>query len=716
MSIKVHQYDHSDCGAACLASVASYYKLNIQTWKIRQLAGTDLTGTSAYGLVLAAEKIGFDAKGVEISSKELHELPLPAIAHLNLPEGGHHFVVIYKIGKKSVKIMDPAEGRLLNIPMTVFIEQWTKVVILLMPSVNFKTGNYKTSAFNRLWSLIKPHTSIFIQSGFGALAFSVLGISTAVYIQKLTDFVLVGHNKNLLNLMGTIMLAIIIVQLLLGMLHSWFILRVGQNIDSTLITSYYKHLLHLPQRFFDRMRVGELISRINDAIKIRTFINQVAVEAIVDVLIVIISFLVMAVINMPLALLATTIIPVYLLVFFLTTKANRKVEREKMEKVANLEVQLIESIKNSKTIKQLNAEKIFIEKTEIKLMEVLEQVYKSGKTDILSSYNLLSLNRFLTIIILWIGATSVISQEISPGELMSFFAITSFFTSPISRLLSMDKTMQGALIATDRLFEVLDLEREKQSDRAIANETFINGDIHFKNVDFSYKIEQQLLNNFNLTINKQSITALVGDSGSGKSTIGNLLHLLYPIDNGQIRIGNQDINDINLSTLRQKVGIIPQSIELFTGNFIDNIAVGDPQPDMNRIYQIIDKLQLNEIAEHLSEGLNTWLGENANLLSGGQRQRLAIARALYRNPEILFFDEATSYLDDRNERLIKSIIKSLRDEGKTIIIVAHRMTAIDLADQIHVFERGKIIETGSYHELIHQQGRFSEMVRHHVEV
>ncbi len=172
-----------------------------------------------------------------------------------------------------------------------------------------------------------------------------------------------------------------------------------------------------------------------------------------------------------------------------------------------------------------------------------------------------------------------------------------------------------------------------------------------------------------------------------------------------------DIKDIKLSALRQKIGIIPQNIELFTGNLIDNIAVGDPQPDLNRIYQIIDKLHLNEIFDHLSEGLDTWLGENANLLSGGQRQRLAIARTLYKEPEILFFDEATSYLDDRNEKLIKSIIRTLKEEGKTIIIVAHRMTAIDLADQIHVFEKGKIIESGTYQELLAYQGRFSEMIQ-----
>nr|WP_319399632.1 peptidase domain-containing ABC transporter [uncultured Carboxylicivirga sp.] len=714
MSIKIQQYDHADCGAACLASVASFYKLKLRLWKIRELAGTHLSGTSAYGLLKAAEAIGFEAKGIQIEKEELPEIPLPAIAHLKLPEGGHHFVVIYKVGKKKVKVMDPAEGRLINMPIASFTKMWTGIIILLIPSINFKAGIHKESASRKLWNLVKPHNHIFIQSGLGALAFSVLGISTAIYIQKLTDFVLVGHNINLLNLMGVIMLIIIVIQLVLGMLQSWFVLRVGQNIDSTLITGYFQHLLKLPQRFFDSMRVGELISRVNDAIKIRAFINQVAVEATVDILIIAIAYIVMAFINWKLSLLAALVIPIYTLVFFATNKANRKIEREKMKKAAKLEIQLVESLKAGKTIKQMGAEDFFINKTENRLMELLEEVYTSGKIDIFSSYNLTSINRVLTILILWIGAFSVINQQLTPGQLMSFFAITSFFTSPVARLLGMNKTIQGAVIATDRLFEILDLKRETEDRDSQSDEIKLeNGDIHFKNIEFQYTLEQELFKNLSFSIKQGSITALVGDSGSGKSTIGYLLQGLYPIAAGQISIGHSDIQKVNLTQLRKTVGIVPQNIELFAGNLVENIALGESKPDIKRIHKIIDILKLQDIIDNLPEGLNTWLGENANQLSGGQRQRLAIARMLYLDPDIYVFDEATSFLDDRTELGIKNLILDLKNQGKTIIMVAHRMSTINIAEQILVFAKGKIIESGNYKELIKQKGRFFEMVEHH---
>nr|WP_321412101.1 peptidase domain-containing ABC transporter [uncultured Carboxylicivirga sp.] len=714
MSIKVQQFDHADCGAACLASVASFYNLKLRLWKIRELAGTNISGTSAYGLLKAAENIGFEAKGIQIEKDDLQEIPLPAIAHLKLPEGGHHFVVIYKVGKKKIRIMDPAEGRLIKMPISKFLEKWTGICILLLPSLDFKSGTHKESPAQKLWKLIRPHSHIFVQSGIGALAFSTLGISTAIYIQKLTDFVLVGHNKNLLNLMGILMLIIIGVQLILGMLQSWFVLRVGQNIDSTLITGYYKHLLKLPQRFFDSMRVGELISRINDAIKIRTFINQVAVEATVDVLIILIAFLVMAFINWKLSLLALLVIPVYFVVFFLTNKANRKIERDKMKKTAKLEIQLVESLKAGKTIKQMGAEDYFINKTETRLMEVLEEVYKSGKIEILSSYNLIGINRLITILILWTGALSVINQQLTPGQLMSFFAITSFFTGPVSRLIGMNKTVQGAIIATDRLFEILDLERETEGrDENTSEEKLTIGDIKFQDVHFQYTLEQDLFKNLTFTIKKGSITALVGDSGSGKSTIGYLLQGLYPVSSGHITLGHEDITQVNLTRLRKTVGIVPQNIELFAGNLIENIALGDYKPNIKRIHEIIDLLKLDDIIEALPEGLNTWLGENANQLSGGQRQRLAIARMLYLNPEIYVFDEATSFLDDRTEQGIKNLITVLKHQGKTIIMVAHRMSTINIAEQIIVFEKGRIIESGTYEELLQVNGRFFEMVQHH---
>jgi ATP-binding cassette subfamily B protein len=714
MKLGVQQYSVSDCGAACLTSVARYYRLRIPLWNIRQQAGTNRGGTSAYGLVQAAEKIGFDAKGVEIESSDLKEIPLPAIAFLKQPSGSHHFVVIYKVGKKFLKVMDPMLGRVIKVPVDDFVKKWTGIVILLIPSSTFTKGNRTTSNIKRFWNVISPHRSIFLQSGVGALAFSLLGLSTAFYIQKLTDFVLVGHNRNLLHLMGVIMILIILMQMIIGVLQSWFVLRVSQNIDSTLISGYFRHLIKLPQKFYDSIRIGELISRVNDAVKIRTFINQVAVDSVVDTLIIVIAFLVMLMFNWKLALLSYAVIPIYLLLFSITNRLNRKLERKKMEDTAELEIQLVESLRSVKTIKQMGAEEHFSNSVDYRLLKVLENVYQSGKIDIFSSSAMQWINRMLTLGILWVGAELVIQTELSAGELMSFFAISAYFTGPVARLAAFNKNIHGALIAMDRLFELLELNHEHTNKQSLSIEHADVDDIVFSKVNFSYTLEQDLFVDFDMRIKSNTISVLLGDSGCGKSTLGSLIQGLYTVQHGQIKIGQVDIAHANLFNLRRVVGIVPQDIELFAGNVIENIALGDPEPDTKRILNIIQQLQLEETIEQMPEGLYTWLGENANQLSGGQRQRLAIARALYLNPQIYIFDEATSFLDDRSERVVKELILDLKAEGKTIIMVAHRMSVIDIADEVFVFGKGNIIQSGTVEALKSDtKGRFFEMWKHH---
>ncbi|TRX65801.1 peptidase domain-containing ABC transporter [Carboxylicivirga sp. M1479] len=714
MNVKVQQYDATDCGAACLVSVARYYKLRLPIWDIRQQAGTNQVGTSALGLVKAAESIGFDAKGVEVSIDDIKEIPLPAIAHVQLPSGNKHFVVVYKVGKKKVKVMDPAIGQMYQLSLEEFEKRWSGVFILLIPSANFQTGNRKVSNYKRFWQLMRPHRSVFVQSTFGALAFSVLGLSTAFYIQKLSDFVLVGHNRNLLHLLGVIFLVVIAVQFVIGFLQSWFVLRVSQNIDTSLISGYFRHLIKLPQRFYDSMRIGELISRVNDAVKIRNFINQVAVESVVDALIIVIAFAVMMLFNWKIALLTYSVIPIYMLLFGLVNAFNKKLERMKMEESAGLEIQLVESLRAVKTIKQMGAEEHFAEAVDQSLIKVLDKVYRSGKLDVISSSMLQLINRLLTLAILWMGAYFVMDTQLTAGELMSFFAISAYFTGPVSRLAALNKNVHGALIAMDRLFELLELKHEQDEHRSIEMRAEDVGDIVFKDVDFSYTLEQSLFNKLNMLMPANKISVLLGDSGSGKSTIGSLIQGLYPINKGQLCIGQYDVKNVVLGDLRRVVGIVPQNIELFAGNVIDNIAIGDPQPDTRRVIDIIHQLKLEETINNLSDGLYTWLGENATQLSGGQRQKLAIARVLYLNPQVIVFDEATSFLDDRSESLVKDLIVSLKDQGKTIILVAHRLSVIDIADQVFVFEQGKIIQSGSIEALKRDvNGRFAEMMKHH---
>ncbi len=708
MNIKVKQRDITDCGAACLASVAAHYKLKLPVSKIRQWAGTDKKGTNAWGLIKAAEKMGMTAKGVKATPEALVEIPLPAIAHVIIKEKLQHYVVIYKITTAYVEKMDPGTGKLERQKLEDFKKEWTGVLVLLSPSGDFVARNEKVSNFRRFSFLLKPHKNTIIQALFGAVVFTILGLATSIYIQKITDHVLVNGNRNLLNLLSLIMIVLLLLQIFIGSFQSVLVLKTGQLIDARLILGYYKHLLKLPQRFFDTMRTGEIVSRINDAVKIRAFINDTMINFIVNIFIVVFAFSLMFIYNWKLAIIMLLVIPLFGVLYFIVNHVNKKRERKIMEQSAELESQLVESINSERTIKQLGIEEFANVKTEVRFVTLLHSAYKSGLNSVFSGNSSMFISRIFTIILLWIGSIFVLNQEITPGELMSFYALIGYFTGPVSGLIGMNKTYQNATIAADRLFEIMDLEQEVDGDLVDAD-SIDNGDIVFENVSFSYGTRIDVFENLNLRFQKGKITAVIGESGSGKTTIAALLQKLYPLNSGTIYIGNTSIKYVNNESLRRMVGIVPQNLDLFTGRLIDNIAVGEFYPDMKKVLCICRQLGILQFIEKLPAGFNTLVGEHGATLSGGQKQRLAIARALYRDPKILILDEATSSLDSEAENKIQQTILKLREEGKTIILIAHRLSTVLMADSILVLEEGKVIEKGTHHKLYKKNGKYFSM-------
>lgn len=568
-----------------------------------------------------------------------------------------------------------------------------------MPDENFEIGNKKVSINTRFWSLIRPHKSVLIQALFGAIIYTILGLSTSIFVQKIVDFVLVDGNRNLLNLMGIIMVALLAVQLFIGTAKTIFTIKTGQMIDANLILGYYKHLLKLPQQFFDTMRVGEIISRVNDAVKIRAFLNDVSINFFVNIFIVFFSFALMFTYYWKLALLILIVIPLYLAIYWISNKINKKAQRKLMEDSAELESQLVESLNAMSTVKRFGLEDFANEKTEQRFIKLLGSVYTSSMNSLFSSTSSEFISRIITIILLWVGAGFVLDNEITPGELLSFYALVGYFTSPVAGLIGMNKTVQDAVIAANRLFEVMDLEQEDTQNQ-IELTTDKIGDIKFEKVSFRYGTRVQVFTDLNLTIPKGKFTAIVGESGSGKSTLMSLLQNIYPIQNGNINIGNYDIQYFKNNSLRKLIAVVPQKIDLFAGNVIENIAIGDFEPDMQQIIDISNMLGIMEFIETLPKGFETYLGENGATLSGGQRQRIAIARALYRKPEILILDEATSSLDAKSEQFVQEAINYLKEMNKTVIVIAHRLSTIYHADKIIVLDDGEVVEEGTHDELI----------------
>lgn len=708
-NIKIKQHDITDCGAACLASICAHYGLQFPVARIRQYAFTDQKGTNVLGLIEAANKLGLSAKGVKARFEALKIVPKPTIAHVIVNQQLQHFIVIYKVGKEHITYMDPADGRMHKVENYDFERMWTGVLVLMEPEETFKQGNQKTSMTKKFFSLLSPHKSVMIQAVFGALVYSLLGLSTSIYVGKITDYVLVDKNLNLLNLMGVAMLVILLLRTFIGAMKSILALKTGQRIDAALILGYYKHLLTLPQQFFDTMRVGEIISRVNDAVKIRNFINNVSLDLVVNIMILLFSVGLMFVYSWKLALITLASAPLFLLIFWSFNKLNKKYQRSIMESSADLESQLVESINSISTIKRFGIEEFANLKTETRFVHLLKNTFRSIYGSIMAQGGIQFVSTAITIAVLWVGSILVIDQELTPGTLMVFYSLIGYVISPIGALISSNQTIQDALIAADRLFQIMDLEREQDNDQKIALQPDMIGDISFENVSFRYGSRKEVFKELNLKIEQGKTTAVIGESGSGKTTLISLLQHIYPIQSGHIRIGDYDIAQIDNKSLRRRVGTVPQQIELFAGTIVENIAVGDLHPDMRRITDLIDQLGLRKFIERLPEGLNTFIGEHGASLSGGERQRIAIARALYKEPEILIFDEATSSLDTTAERYVKQTLEALAEQGKTVIIIAHRLTTVKDADHIVVLDKGQVVETGTHGELFKAGGIYSRL-------
>ncbi|MEM1406021.1 MAG: peptidase domain-containing ABC transporter [Bacteroidota bacterium] len=703
--ILVKQRDITDCGAACLASVGAYYDFKMPISRIRQIAGTDKKGTNALGMVEAAEKMGFSAKGVRGEVSAIPKIPTPAIAHVIIKNVLQHYVVVFKTSEKEVQFMDPATGKLEVSSIKNFEAIWSGVLILMTPNERFQKADKTVSISSRFWFLLASHKATIIQSIVGAIVFTLIGLTSAIYVQKIIDFVLPTGNTNLLNLLSVGMLVLLAVQLLVNIFKSIFILKTGQQLDAKLILGYYKHLLSLPQRFFDTMRVGEIISRINDAIKIRAFINEVGIDIIINCFVLLFSLGLMFTYYWKLAIIILIVIPLYGLIYFISNRLNKKVERKIMENAAELESQLVESLNGIKTIKLFGMSEVANLKTEVRFVNLLTSVYKSGMNSIFSGNAGLLVSRAFTIIMLWVGARFVLNQQITAGELMSFYAIIGYFTGPVSSLIGANKSYQNAKIAADRLFEIMDLDGGDNEGKLTIQKSEL-GDIKLENIKFRYGTRVNVFEDFTLNIKKGEITTIAGESGSGKSTIAAILSGLYLVESGRVMLGNYSLDQIKEDALQQLIGIVPQQVDLFAGSIIENVALGEFEPDTAKIMALAEQTGSLKFINELPGGINTQLGEHGLNLSGGQRQRLAIMRALYKDPEVIILDEATSALDIQAERRILSLVNNLKIAGKTIISISHRISSAETADRVVLLEKGKIVADGHHSDLMGSSLRY----------
>lgn len=706
----IKQHDYKDCGCACLATICKSYGLKYPISKIREVAGTDKEGTSALGVIKAAEKLGFSAKGIKANKPEdiFGEIPLPAIAHVVIDNTMLHYVVIHKISEKEIIIADPAKGIVKYKPIE-FFNIWTGILIIITPTSDFKKGNEVKGVFTRFFELLKPQKGLLIHIFLASILITVFGIIGSFYFKFLLDDIVPNNLKQSLTIFSIGFIVLAIFKIIMEAFRTQLLIHLGQKLDIPLMLGYYEHVINLPMSFFGTREIGEVISRFNDASNIRQAISGVALTMMIDVFMVLIGGGILY--SQSPSLFGLTIIPlvIYGIIVYSFKSSIEKVNRETMEKNSKLTSYLIESLNGIETIKAFNSEREVNLETEKRFIKFIKAIFKNERINNIQVTFKRLVESIFAIIVLWIGSTQVLNGSISFGELLTFNALLAYFLDPIENIINLQPTVQTALVAAERLSEILDLELEKseQEDKKIKPKS-LKGNIEFKNIDFRYGTRNLILKNINMTIKKGERIALVGESGSGKTTLAKLLLNFYKCENGEILVNNYNLLDINVESLRDKIAYISQETFLFNGTILENLILGNPYLTYEEVIDACEKAQIHDFINSLPLRYNTLVEENGSNFSGGQKQRLSIARAILRKPEILIMDEATSNLDSITEKAIERTIHDF-SEGMTTIIIAHRLSTIMRCDNIYILEKGEIKEKGNHKDLLDNKGRYYKL-------
>jgi len=672
-----------------LKYVAHHHRLRLPIPSLRQLVGTGSNGSSVYALVEAAKSLGFSAKGVKGPVEALAGVPVPAIAHVLIDRRLWHYVVLVKWSPRHAKVMDPAVGRVERWPHEKFKTVWTGVLILLAPGGGFQPGDHTSPPWRRFWGLIAPHKAMLIQAFAGAMVSTVLALSMSVYVQKIVDGVIPEGNPRLLNLLTVAMLVLLGFRVVLGVFQSLLSLQTAQHIDATLILAYYRRLLRLPQPFFDAMRVGEITSRVADAVKIRNFLNNALLNLLLNPLILGFSLWAMFFYSWKLALVSLALIPANLMIYGVSNRLNREYQRRIMERAADFEAQLVESLNAQSVLRRFRLEEWAGLKTEARLVRLLKIVWCAAVGGLGCGTATTLITQTYMIALLWIGTRLVLEAGLTPGQLMSCYTLANYLTGPLTALIGLNTTIQETLIASDRLFEIMDLELEKDQG-SIEFTTQKAGDIRFENTTFKHAGRLATLQEVTATMPAGQITVLAGESGCGKTTLLALLQRLYLPEKGRVLIGDVDIRYFTLESLRRGLAVVPQQTTLISGTVLENLAPADPMPDMERLLQICRDVGVLEFIEQLPQGFFTYLNENGVNFSGGQRQRIALVRAFYLDAPILLLDEPSSALDAKSEQALMDLLMRLRSAGKTILLAAHNPRLAAIADQIITLSAGRV--------------------------
>jgi ATP-binding cassette subfamily B protein len=719
------QLDEKDCGPTCLKIICKYYNKLVSIKTIRELTYTDRTGSSMLGLSLASEKLGFKSMGAMVSYNQLqNEVLLPCVAHWNQ----NHFVVVFEVKNNKVIVSDPSHG-ILKYTKKEFVKGWNNslyngVILIVDPTQEFYNTSPDINSDEKIvikWSsFLKQNLLVykkyFFQLCVGLIISSILQLLFPILTQSIVDVGIKNKSVKFIYLILIAQLALYIGKVIIDLIRSWTLIYISSRINISLVSAYFRKLMNLPISFFDKKLTGDLTQRISDLNRIEQFITS-------GILNFTFSFFSLIILGMAISLYNLTIFAIFLMgsilyvlwiVIFMKKRAD--IDYKRFSQQSSNQSTIIEMINGMQEIKLNNAEHLKRwqwEKIQIKLYKIgLSSAYLSQAQNLGSGL----INEIKNILITIYAAQLVIDNSISLGVMLSISYIIGQLNSPIIQLLSFLQSLQDANISMERLQEIHS-KNDEEAKVMISNDSLTIENITIENLSFSYSgsSSEKIINAINLNIPKNKITAIVGASGSGKTTLMKLLLKFYEPVQGDIKIGNVPLNKISARWWRARCGVVMQEGYIFTDTIRKNITVGFENEDKVQLEHSIKLANLQELMAQLPLGLDTVIGPEGHGLSTGQKQRILIARAVYKNPEILFFDEATSALDSNNEKIIVENLNSFF-HGKTVLMIAHRLSTVVNADQIIVLENGKVVERGNHKELLANQSWYYNLIRNQLNI
>lgn len=720
------QHDAMDCGPTCLRMVAAYYGKRYSLEGLREKSFITREGVSMLGISEAAEKIGFRSICVQVGYEKLQEAPLPCIIHWNQ----QHFVVVYKLNDKHVWVADPGAGKL-KYTKEEFCNCWlssrkneedTGVALLLEPTPEFYTIEDEGDEVNRkgfsfLYSYLRPYRGLVGQLLLGLLLGSMIQLMLPFLTQSVVDFGINNQNLGFIYLVLIAQLMLSFSSSAVDFIRGWILLHLGTRINIALISDFLIKLMKMPIAYFDSKMTGDILQRINDHKRIQDFLTGSSLSVIFSVFNIIIFGIVLLVYSGMIFLIFMGGSTLYVTYVWLFMKKRAELDHKCFaQQSANQStvVQLVNGMQEIKLSACEQQKRWEWERIQAKLFRVnikslaLRQYQDSGAVLINQSKNLL-----ITALV----ASLVVKGEMTLGMMLSVQYIIGQLNSPVNELIAFARDMQDARLSMDRLSEVRDKPDEEDPTRELLREIPEGKEIRLQNLNFKYDplSEYPTLDDINLVIPPGKQTAIVGMSGSGKTTLVKLLLGFYPPASGDIFIGDTPLGSYSIREWRKRCGVVMQDGFIFSDSIAGNIAPGVEHIDKKRLRHAAEVANIHDFIEELPLAYNTKIGQEGHGLSQGQKQRILIARAVYKDPEFIFFDEATNALDANNERTIMNNLQTFF-KGRTSVVVAHRLSTVRNAEQIIVIEQGRIAETGTHEALIALEGRYYKLVKNQLEL